>query len=226
MNVANKYFRAAAIIAFCTAPLVRADTVSMTLTSAGSIVMGGVYVSPYTAKIDGVSQKVVCDDFAAESYVGESWTAHTSTFTDLSATKWGSGALTQYQQAAWLIDQLMVAPSTQLGYISFAIWGLFTPSALTTSGLTSTQLTAISGWIAQAQAGYTSYTSADYAKFIVYTPDAGSGVYGGKTGLTPQEFIGIRAVPADEASAVALLAASMFGMLGMVYFLRRRIIRL
>ena len=53
-----------------------AAPVNMTLTGAGSNVLAGVYIGPYTALINGQSFNVICDDFLAETYLNESWTAN------------------------------------------------------------------------------------------------------------------------------------------------------
>src|ERR1700689_2418331 len=50
---------------------------TFTLTGVGSnIVLDGIYISPYTATINGVQTAVICDDFKDEVYVGESWMAN------------------------------------------------------------------------------------------------------------------------------------------------------
>src|SRR5882724_5037887 len=52
--------------------------VSMQLTSPGNNGLGGVYVAPYYASIDGgTAFAVICDDYADESWVGApSWNAN------------------------------------------------------------------------------------------------------------------------------------------------------
>ncbi len=108
------------------APFAVAD--SMTLTSAGNIVMAGVYVGPYTATVNGVTTTVICDDFADETYLGESWTASSTTFSSLGSTlntqKWnlsGSQQTQLYNEAAWLVTQLLAATNpTTIGEIQFA----------------------------------------------------------------------------------------------------------
>ena len=49
----------------------------MTLTGVGKgYVMGGVYMSPYVATIDGVSTYVICDDFTTDVWIDDTWEAN------------------------------------------------------------------------------------------------------------------------------------------------------
>src|ERR1700691_2444139 len=93
-----------ALSLLCIAPSAFADTASMDLTGAGSNVMDGVYIGPYTATINGVSTPVICDDFADESYIGEAWTANISTFADsLANVKFTAAPETaNYEEASYL----------------------------------------------------------------------------------------------------------------------------
>ena len=115
------------------------------LTSAGNnIVLDGVYISPYTALIDGVPTTVICDDFADDVSVGETWQATVSTVANLSPNvKWATNsdpalqpysATTEqnlYNQAAWLSGQLLATSNpTQMGEISYAIWAVFDPTGV------------------------------------------------------------------------------------------------
>lgn len=68
-------------------PFALAD--SMTLTSASSNVMAGVYVGGYTANINGISTIVICDDFKDDSFINESWTATMNSPGSLGSTIWG-----------------------------------------------------------------------------------------------------------------------------------------
>jgi hypothetical protein len=91
--------------------------------------MGGVYVSPYSALIDGMPALVVCDDFYAHTNIGPpAWTANVTQGIggSLSNTRWQDAGL--YDQAAWLVTQIMSAYSAgdtaRQGHASFALWGL------------------------------------------------------------------------------------------------------
>ena len=95
-------------VLFVVQPAALAD--QLTLTSAGSTVVGDVLVDPYIATINGVAgQKVICDDFADDTYLQETWTANVSDLAQLSNTsnlRFNVG-LTDYEEAAWLAEQLL-----------------------------------------------------------------------------------------------------------------------
>ncbi|MEO8657488.1 MAG: hypothetical protein ABI693_03420 [Bryobacteraceae bacterium] len=222
--------QAVATVALCAAvPFAYADTVNMTLTSAGNVVLGGVYVNPYTANINGVSSKIICDDFAAETWVNESWSANVTTIDQLGGTKWGSvyaDATQRYNASAWLINRLLsAANATELGQVSFAIWGVFTPSALNT--LSTTDRNAAQGLINQAMGN--TYAAGTFSNFAIFTPIAGSATNcgGGPCAAAPQEFMGIRkVVRADEASSTALLGLNLLALIGFGLLYRRRMVGL
>ncbi|MDE3109961.1 MAG: hypothetical protein KGL02_08470, partial [Acidobacteriota bacterium] len=85
MKVAARVlFFLAVSAALAAVPSANADT--MTLTSPGN---GGVafnvYIGPYVANINGVSTPVICDDFAAPSYINESWNASVTNLATVAA---------------------------------------------------------------------------------------------------------------------------------------------
>lgn len=211
-----------------------ATNVSMTLTSPGSTLTGtnalaGVYVGAYEATINGVSTPVICDDFGDESYVPESWTASSSAFSNLSSTKWAAnypsnyGAL--YNEAAWLIEQ-MINPvnASQLGEIQYAIWGVFSPTAITDL----TNYNAADGALAQSWLNHAQgQAPSDPSSFTVYTPVIpptptcynGQGQAVQCASSPPQEFI---VYNASEPPSLAILCADLL-LLGLaIGFLRRR----
>jgi hypothetical protein len=59
-----------------------ADTVSMTLTSVSQS-LGNYYVAPYQFSVNGQTAGLICDDASDDVYIGESWTASTETFSNL-----------------------------------------------------------------------------------------------------------------------------------------------
>jgi PEP-CTERM motif len=187
-----------------------ADTANMYLSGAGSNVLDGVYVGPYTATINGVSTPVICDDFGDESYIGESWTANTSTFPSLSNVKFTSAPETQkYEEAAYLALELLAAPvnSLQAGELQFALWGVFTPSAITDlTGYNAADGAAAQSYLTGAEANYSTLTSAQLAEFTFYTPNTNDPITcgDGRCAKTPpQEFL---AVKTPEPSALLLLS--------------------
>lgn len=226
----------------CLAGSAIAQTVEMKLTGAGGNIYAGVYVNPYTATIDGVTTTVICNDFSASTWVGQEWDA-TVTYLDgdLTQTKQGAkwmssggtlAGLTQhYYAAAYLSTMLLSAPTAhQAALISFAIWGMFDPSALSwmqSKGVSQTDIDAVFGAnglknnaLAEVGSGALNF---DPSKVAVYSPvaDTATGCPGGCTGKnSPQEFITVKT---PEPSALSQLGIDLLGF-GSVFalVLRRR----
>jgi hypothetical protein len=142
-----------------------AQTATVNLTGASmpgvtpGIVWGssyGIYTSPYSGNINGGSTiPLICDDFADNSYLPESWTAYATQLSSLTSSatvnnaepasaddtnlRWTTGdnsTLTQnqaYAAAAYLAVQIdspanVANPgSTAAEELSFAMWALFDP---------------------------------------------------------------------------------------------------
>jgi hypothetical protein len=119
---------------------------NLTLNGTGNDEMDNVYVGPYSATINNVSnQQVICDDFADESKPGTSWAVTQNSFSDIQNTLWGQFyidiygyskglqiATQLYTEAGYIALQMMASNNpTQTGYMSFAIWYLFDPSQVT-----------------------------------------------------------------------------------------------
>jgi len=155
---------ALALMLLATGPLAALpSTAAFALNSAGSGAnLAGVYTSPYTGTINGGSTiNVICDDFADNIYVPESWTAYVTSLSSLTpgtadtTLRWLNTAgstitvdgqtLNQakaYAVAAVLsIDILESATGSaaQEDY-SFALWGLFDPTGTSADPGAFTQL--------------------------------------------------------------------------------------
>jgi hypothetical protein len=187
----------------------------------------GVYTTPYTISVNGISTPLICDDFSTEISMYQSWTATATngsaltTTAGLNAVKFGSNGtpdigLQGYEEMFYLADQLEASPmaSPQSEAISWAIWAIGAGNLTTSSaslpdfgsafGVKSifwatTNNTADGGyWIAQAEK-QTNYGNVVLSDFTVYTPVQTS---------VAQEFIGVR-VP--EPSVLVFLGVSLLG---------------
>jgi hypothetical protein len=191
--------------------------VNINLTGAGNNVMDGVYVGPYNATVNGTSTQIICDDFVDESYVGESWTANVTTLSNLNGTKWGgmANATTLYDEAAWLATQ-MLSPTysgnaTQVGYLAYALWAVFQPSAVESwLGANSAAWQAVQGWLNSAEAQH--FTNGEFANFFLYTPNMNDPITcngGSCPTAPPQEFFGQLSAPEGGSTLMYILLAAL-----------------
>jgi hypothetical protein len=203
--------------------------VNINLTSAGSNVMDGVYVGPYSATVNGTATQIICDDFVDDSYVGESWTANVTTLSNLNGTKWGGmpNATQLYNEAAWLATQ-MLSPAysgntTQVGYLAYALWAVFQPSAVQSwLGANSAAWQAVQGWLNSAGAQH--FTPGEFANFFLYTPNLNDPITcnGAQCATAPpQEFFGFLSTP-EGGSTLFYLMITMAACLGAMWFRSRR----
>jgi hypothetical protein len=204
----------------------KASSVSMTLTGVGSgDALGGVYIGPYVASIDGVPNfNVICDDYTADSYVGESWYANTSTLADVSATKFKD--LTGYEELAWLASKLVDSSSACpnvadcAGDIQYAMWQVFDSVGSNTpfSHLSGANLANAQYWLSQAQSQ--TFTPSQFSNFVIYTPTSCITGLPCSTNSLPQEFVAIRSVP--EPGSMLLLA---MGAVSLIGYRKRLVVR-
>jgi hypothetical protein len=224
MRTGRNLWLAMGMVLLCFAPCALGQQVNINLTSAGNDVMNGVYVGPYNATVNGTSTQIICDDFVDDSYVGESWTANVTTLANLNGTKWGSmaGATTLYDEAAWLATQ-MLSPTysgnaTQVGYLAYALWAVFQPSAVQSwLGANSATWLAVQNWLSSAAAQQ--FTPGEYANFFLYTPNLNYSITcNGQPCPTapPQEFFGFISAP-DGGSTLLYLLVTMLVSLGAIW---------
>ncbi len=225
---------------------VAATTTTMTLTTPlnydpnfPASAFGGVYVDPYVATVGGVTGvPVICDDFADDTYLNETWTATIlDPTTQLSSSRMTSLGATQvgYEQVAWLSEQLVTynnstpSDALQRAYISFAIWSVFDPTDVATWANSHSDLAAalavssstpdsINWWLAQAASNA---SVADLSNITIYTPSLDSSTYSCPNGCPnkpAQEFI---VVKATDSPALATLCLNLLG-LGVILFIVRK----
>ncbi|MCC6344053.1 MAG: hypothetical protein IT166_17760 [Bryobacterales bacterium] len=204
-----------------------AGPVSFKLTGTGSgATMGGVYTSPYNATIDGVPVLAICDDFGTHSYIDQTFNAAVTNVASLQGEATSdvvkfdkdNAAKQQadYATVAYLaiqllgIDQSTAAGKKSAGLYSFALWSIFTPTALNSlSGQNFTDAKDI-----RDNALAMKLTPGAFGNVDIYTPSPDQGV--------SQEFIVVRT---DEPGAAALLGFNILAVFSLVFFLRKRLIR-
>jgi hypothetical protein len=185
------------------------------MTGAGSNVLAGVYVGPYTASVNGVANTpVICDDFADDSVIGHLWNFTANNFSTLGSALWGNQT-TNYEAAAWLTLQMLSLNSKpdnalQVGYLSFAIWSLFDQNAL--NRLNWTQLAGVNSWLNQVPGNL---TPSQFANFVLLTPQ---GCTSGPGSCPGQEFFEV--MPEGGSAAMYLLLAGLSCFAAMLF--RRR----
>ena len=202
------------------------------LNDAGNNVMDGVYVGPYNATINGTSgQQIICDDFADDTNVGESWLASVTTLSNLSATKWGSSqaggsllggsysSLQGYEAMMALSSQMLGNKNaTQVGYLAYAVWSIFDAGAVYSWLVTHGDAAAWSTVQSMAAAALKgSYSIAQFAGWEIFTPTKCFSNCSGSSGM-PQEFLEL--VPEGGTAMGYLLVALFSCLMAMVY--RRR----
>jgi len=215
INSTQKWWGVVALALMCFAPCAFADN-SLTMTGAGNNVMEGVYVGPYYATVNGAANTpVICDDFADQTYIGSSWNFTPNNFSTLGSALWGNQT-SNYDAAAWLTLEMLSLNSNpnnaaKVGYISYAIWSLFDPSAL--GRLNSTELQGVQSALSQVPSNL---TPGQFANFLILTPQ-GCTAPGTCAG---QEFFML--VPEGGSAAVYLLLAGLSCFAAMLFRRRRQ----
>jgi len=213
------------------------QTVTMTLTGVNGANDGGVFTDPYYGTITSgagtSSGAIICDDYADESLLGQTWKAVATNVASAGTTsntlKWsganGVSTQTLYNAIASLATTMLTKPSgpAQEAY-SFAIWELTYLYGKSNGGTPSTidPISTLGGDSVAAAAlallanpfatggllNASTYAPGAYSNVTIYTPtNVGP----------PQEFITV-----PEASTLAMLGVDLLGLLALAFFFRRR----
>ncbi len=192
-----------------------AQTASVALSSMGNSTMDFASVGPYVASINGVSTLVISDDYIDFSRPGNKWTANVSKSSNLSHAQYDfSAGLKGYEEAAYLGSELLAAYAagnkTEEGELSYAIWGIFDPLALT-----ALELSNKTDWKA-AESYLNGALNKSYSNFQVYTPTGSSGT----------EFLVVQSsVSTAEPAAPLMLGFDLCTVLGILFVVRRYAVR-
>lgn len=108
-----------------------ADQVTVTFNGVlpPAVVVGHVYVNPYSATVTGYGAlTVLCDDFDTTIGNGQHWTANVLDASDPVGAKFSSIDPDVYQWLTYLGTQLLIAYNThnpyQQGVLSYAMWSI------------------------------------------------------------------------------------------------------
>ena len=242
-------------------PLAAQPTTTFNLTGVGSgdIVWsnsgGGINTSPYAGNVSGGSTiPVICDDFADNSYVPETWTAYVTQLSSLTPTttdatlKWTTGdggTLTQdeaYTVASVLAVEILNPTNTATAQeeLSFAMWALFDPTGTTKDPGALAWL--LSNGYPSNSAFYQQVVS-DLNNAVTYASNSANAnqVNADKSETTIYSYDPVNgvsncggcsgppqefiAVKMAEPSSPALLGFDLIAVAGLVFLVRRRIAR-
>ena len=207
-------------------PVAYADPVTIVFTGVNGSSAGGVYTSPYYGTINGQAVSMICDSFSQRIPAGNTWQATAYSFSNLSGARFFTGspadAQHNYNAAAWLGEMLLgTLTDFNRNAISFALWDIFTDSAVT---LTSPQPQALADAAALWKSNAIAATNSDvnaYANWTVYTPTSTQPTGVSLSGGDIQEFL----VRTPESPALAVLGLNLSGLLGLIVLFRRRLVR-
>jgi len=228
---------AAAVLVFASAAF--AQSIDVTGVGTNPVVVGNVYVDPYSGSVSGgPTTPVVCDDWSDNTNLNSPWNVTISTInstglhgTPLFGASLGpAGQQTLYQELAFLTTMLLQnnGNSNEQAGISFAIWQL-TYGLSANVDPTSPYYYLFGGGPTNSAAHGTAaedaaYNAANQALQAAIASNSLGGAYAFEI-LTPnpkgpsegQEFL----VQTPEASTILMFGAGVLGLLAMAFFFRR-----
>ncbi len=190
-----------------------ANTVTMTYEGHHGIssMNGSPYVGyPYFFSINGSSTQVplMCDSFDNDVYRGETFTATVTPFLQGIANSMFGPSMTLDYKAAGLIFESMLTNHMDRNTAQWAIWGLFSSNAFSSSYFQSHP---VFYWVEQTYLKLAGVApNSAYSGLVLYTP------VGGKPGVGPQEFIGYNCNTVPEPGSLMLFGTGILGLAGAV----------
>jgi len=229
--------RAIFVLAVCALSAVAAKADTLTLVTVGPGTAGGpnstagVYVYPYYFSINGSSTltPMICDSYDREVYVGESWTASSSSLAGVvgsssalaaNSSLMEGGQLANltisqaYAEAAWLYTQMGPDPtSTNADNYNFAIWAIFSSNATQSAGYDA----AVKALL-DAAYGHRNDSLSTFSNVTVWSPITPTdATYNGKSVGLPQQYFAMTPVPEPGT-----LALGFTGLFGVAFAIRRK----
>ena len=165
---------------------------------------------PYYVSINGSSTftPLICDSFDNSVKLNQTWRASALPFLQGIASSMFCSTMTLDYKAAGLIFKSMLARRISTNSAQWAIWGLFSTNASTSSYFISKNFGAIDATYLGLAA---TASNSVFNGLVLYTPT------NGRPGIGPQEYIGYT-VP--EPGTLTLMGTGLIGLAG---FIRRKL---
>lgn len=167
-----------------------ADTVHMRFLGHGGTKDDPYY--PWYFQVNGVNTTLICDTYNNTNVQGETWEANVTNI--LSGQGLFGNKLLDYKAAAWIYSQILFHGANDHD-AQWALWALFTPSAMHGKGWDAGALAIYNAALAIAP----NLPKSFFAPYFLYTPIPGS--QSGHHGL-PQEFIGFKPTVPEPGTLV------------------------